>query len=177
MTNHVHLLATPTSANGVGQLMKRLGQRYVQYFNRRYGRSGSLWEGRFRSCIVDDCRYALACYRYVELNPVRAFMVRHPAEYRWSSYRANAHGEASALITPHDTYLSLARTSSGRTAAYRRLFAQSLGADLVDDFRTATNGNLAVGSERFKQEMASALGRRVTPGRPGRPVGKGETTA
>jgi len=93
MTNHVHLLLTPMTSNGVGYLMKRLGQRYVQYINRTYLRSGSLWEGRFRSCLVQGARYALTCYRYIELNPVRASMVQHPAEYRWSSYRANRQSE------------------------------------------------------------------------------------
>ena len=87
MTNHVHLLITPTDSIGLGKLMKRLGQRYVQYINRSYQRTGTLWEGRFRSCVTDDERYVLGCYRYIELNPVRANIVAHPAEYRWSSYR------------------------------------------------------------------------------------------
>jgi putative transposase len=169
MSNHVHLLVTPMAANGVGYLMKRLGQRYVQYINREYRRSGSLWEGRFRSCLVQGALYALTCYRYVELNPVRASMVRHPAEYRWSSYRVNAQGEASPLIAPHDTYLSLARTSPKRAIAYRELFDETLDADLVDEFRTATNGNYAIGCDRFKRDIELALHRRATPGRSGRP--------
>ena len=92
MTNHVHLLVTPKQAESAGQLMKRLGQRYVQYVNRTYRRSGTLWEGRFRSCLTQDDEYLLRCYRYIELNPVRAGMVSHPAEYPWSSYQVNGQG-------------------------------------------------------------------------------------
>ena len=99
MTNHVHLLATAVDVQGAGELMKALGQRYVQYVNRRYRGSGTLWEGRFRSCLTEEESYLLACMRYIELNPVRAEMVSHPAEYRWSSYRANAQGEVNALVS------------------------------------------------------------------------------
>ena len=108
MTNHVHLLVSSPSANGVGAMMKALGQRYVQYVNRTYQRSGTLWEGRFRSCLTQDEVYLLSCMRYIELNPVRAGMVVHPGEYRWSSYRCNAQGEADPLISPHSIYAALA---------------------------------------------------------------------
>jgi putative transposase len=101
MTNHVHLLLTPGDANGVGLLMKKLGQRYVQYINHSYRRSRTLWEGRFRSCLTQEESYFLECYRYIELNPVRASMVSHPGEYPWSSYTANAHGVANKAISPH----------------------------------------------------------------------------
>ena len=97
MTNHVHLLLTPEKANSVALLMKNLGQRYVQYVNRVYRRSGTLWEGRFRSCLTQTDDYVLACYRYIELNPVRAAMVRHPRDYRWSSYPANADGKQEVI--------------------------------------------------------------------------------
>jgi hypothetical protein len=96
MTNHVHLLLTPARTDSVGLLMKHLGQRYVQYINRSYRRSGTLWEGRFRSCLAQSEDYVLACYRYIELNPVRANMVAHPRDYRFSSYRANAEGDADS---------------------------------------------------------------------------------
>ena len=122
MTNHVHLLVTPKTSQSVGELMKRLGQRYVQYVNRTYRRSGTLWEGRFRSCLTQEEDYVLGCYRYIELNPVRATMVAHPAEYPWSSYRANAQGEASSLVTPHAIYSTLASTDNARKEAYRELF-------------------------------------------------------
>ncbi len=101
MTNHVHLLLTPRKADAAGRLMKLLGQRYVQHVNRLYRRSGTLWEGRFRSCIVQDEAYLLGCSRYIELNPVRAGMVEEPSVYRWSSYRANVLGEAEGLIEAH----------------------------------------------------------------------------
>lgn len=169
MTNHFHLLATPSTAHGVGHLMKRLGQRYVQYFNRTHRRTGSLWEGRFRSCLVQSDTYALACYRYIELNPVRAAMVRHPAEYPWSSYRVNAQGETSALLSPHETYVALADSPGNRGAAYRALFTDVLSAELLEELRGATNGNYALGNKRFQSEIARALGRRVWPGRSGRP--------
>src|SRR5210317_2260739 len=107
MTNHVHLLVTPKGKFAVSQMMQALGRRYVYYVNHRYGRSGTLWEGRYRSSLVDSEAYLLACMRYIELNPVRAGMVTHPAEYQWSSYRINAQDEASELICPHTLYLAI----------------------------------------------------------------------
>ncbi len=106
MTNHVHILMTPLKITGAAELMKHLGQRYAQYINRTYKRSGTLWEGRFRSCVAQQENYLLLCQRYIELNPVRAGIVGHPGEYRWSSYRANAHGEAVDLLNHHSLYMS-----------------------------------------------------------------------
>lgn len=169
MTNHVHLLLTPTKPEGAGLLMKGLGQRYVQYINRTYRRSGTLWEGRFRSCLMQEESYVLACYRYIELNPVRAGMVEHPAEYRWSSYRVNAQAERSELIERHPLYMALSGEESSRAESYRELFRHQLDPGLVDQIRTATNGNYALGDSRFTAEVESALGRRVTRGKPGRP--------
>ena len=169
MTNHVHLLLTPGRPEGVGLLMKGLGQRYVQYINRTYRRSGTLWEGRFRSCLLQEESYVMACYRYIELNPVRAGMVEHPGEYRWSSYRVNAQAETSGLIRPHPLYLALGLEREERLQAYRELFRVHLEPRLVEQIRTATNGNYVLGSSRFAAEVAAAVGRRVTKGRPGRP--------
>ncbi|NTV11967.1 MAG: transposase [Zoogloea sp.] len=169
MTNHVHLLVSTSSANGAGAMMKALGQRYVQYFNHTYRRSGTLWEGRFRSCLTQEDRYFLACQRYIELNPVRAGMVEHPAEYRWSSYRANAQGEENALLTPHPLFLALGKDSSERQPAYRELFRTELEPGLLDAIRQATNGNYALGDGRFGDQVAQALGRRALPGKAGRP--------
>lgn len=169
MTNHVHLLLSAERAEAVSTLMKALGQRYVQYVNRTYRRSGTLWEGRFRSCLAQDETYLLACQRYIELNPVRAEMVAHPAEYRWSSYRANSQGDVDALVHPHSLYAALGADAASREAAYRELFRFELEPGLVDEIRRATNGNYALGNERFSAEIAAALGRRVTPGRSGRP--------
>ncbi|OGS81730.1 MAG: transposase [Gallionellales bacterium GWA2_59_43] len=169
MTNHVHLLISSDHADAGGALMKLLGQRYVQYVNRVYRRSGTLWEGRFRSCLVQEEDYLLGCQRYIELNPVRANMVAHPAEYPWSSYRANAQGEANALVQPHRLYDSLGSNTSSRQAAYRELFRYELEPGLVDEIRHATNGNFALGNERFAEQVGEAIGRRATPGKSGRP--------
>jgi putative transposase len=169
MTNHVHLLLTPREADAAGRLMKLLGQRYVQHVNRLYRRSGTLWEGRFRSCIVQEEAYLLGCSRYIELNPVRAGMVAHPGEYPWSSYRTNALGEANDLIEAHPLYAALGRRSQERQEAYRELFRHEIEPGLADDIRRATNGNFALGNARFKAEVTAALGRRAIPGKSGRP--------
>ncbi|OHC64365.1 MAG: transposase [Rhodocyclales bacterium GWA2_65_19] len=169
MTNHVHLLVSADRAEASGALMKALGQRYVQYVNRAYRRSGTLWEGRFRSCPIQQETYLLACQRYIELNPVRAGMAEHPGEYRWSSYRANGQGEANALIRSHSLYQALGLDVASRQAAYRELFRYELEPGLVDQIRRATNGNFALGNERFAADAAAALGRRVLPGKSGRP--------
>lgn len=169
MTNHVHLLLSSGMADGAGTLMKALGQRYVQYVNRTYRRSGTLWEGRFRSCLTQEEGYLVACQRYIELNPVRAGMVAHPADYPWSSYGANAEGKENRLLTPHPLYLALGADEFERKAAYRDLFRHELEPGLIDAIRSATNGNFALGDGRFGSQIALALGRRVVPGKSGRP--------
>ena len=169
MTNHVHLLLSAERPGAAGALMKALGQRYVQYVNRTYRRSGTLWEGRFRSCLTQEESYLLACQRYIELNPVRAGMVTHPADYRWSSYRANGQGEPDVVVRPHLVYTALGSDAAGQQAAYRELFRFDLEPGLIDEIRRATNGNYALGNKRFSDEVTAVLGRRVTPGRPGRP--------
>lgn len=169
MTNHVHLLVSADRAEAPGALIKALGQRYVQYVNRSYRRSGTLWEGRFRSCLIQKEAYLLACQRYIELNPVRAGMVEHPGEYRWSSYRANGQGEHDAVIRLHALYEGLGLDATSRQAAYRELFRYELEPGLVDQIRRATNRNFALGGERFAADAAATLGRRVLPGKSGRP--------
>lgn len=169
MTNHVHLLLSSSVRDGVSALMKALGQRYVQYVNRTYRRSGTLWEGRYHSCLTQEANYFLVCQRYIELNPIRASMVAHPAEYRWSSFRANAQGERSDLVTPHALYLALSTHAQGRQIAYRELFRDELEPGMVDAIRQATNGNFALGDPRFGEQIAQALGRRALPGKAGRP--------
>ncbi len=150
--------------------MKRLGQRYVQYVNRIYKRSGTLWEGRFRSCIVDQDTYFLQCQRYIELNPVRAGLVQHPAEYRWSSYSNNGQGERSDLLKSHFLHERLGRTVEEKQKCYRELFRYDLDLGVIDEIRATTNGNFALGNDRFKREIEEILGRRVEPGKPGRPA-------
>ncbi len=169
MTNHVHLLLSADYADAGGALMKSLGQRYVQYVNRVYQRSGTLWEGRFRSCPVQEEDYFLGCQRYIELNPVRANMAAHPADYRWSSYRANAQGETDTLVQPHPLYTALGGDAASRQAAYRELFRYALEPGLLDKIRRATNGNFALGNEHFAAQVATMIGRRATPGHSGRP--------
>jgi putative transposase len=169
MTNHVHLLATPARAAALSQLMRQLNQRYVQAINRAYRRSGTLWEGRFRSCLVENEGYVLACYRYIELNPVRAGMVDGPLDYPWSSHRMNASGLSSNLVAPHDVFVALASDPAARAAAYRGLVAEAMPRETLAAIRHATAGSYALGSARFQSEVAAMAGRRVVPGLPGRP--------
>jgi putative transposase len=145
MSNHVHLLLSPDTADSASTMMQRLGQRYVQYFNRRHARTGTLWEGRFRSSAVQDERYFLVCQRYIELNPVRAYMVNAPADYPWSSHRANAFGQESSLITPHALYASLGKVLAVRHATYRHLFGEALPDEVLDEVRKAGNSNSPLG--------------------------------
>lgn len=169
MTNHVHLLLTPEREDSAALTMKHLGQCYVQYINRTYRRSGTLWEGRFKSCLAQSDEYVLRCYRYIELNPVRAQMVRNPRGYRWSSYGANGEGSADPLLTPHAEYLDLGTSSDTRCSAYRALIEVQMDDAHVQAIRHATNGNYVLGDRRFQQEIAQKLKRRVTPGHGGRP--------
>ncbi len=168
MTNHVHLLLTARSGGGCADLMKSVGQLHSQYFNRTHKRTGTLWEGRFRSCLVQSETYVLSCYRYIELNPVRAGIVGSAADFPWSSYRSNALGERDALITPHADYLRLGRTTEERRSGYAELFGTT--SKEIDEIRSATNGGYALGDDSFRRRIARALGRRVEKGRPGRPV-------
>jgi putative transposase len=169
MTNHVHLLLSSGCTTGASALMRRLGQHYVQYFNRRHQRSGTLWEGRFRSCLVDHERYLLTCQRYIELNPVRAGMVQDPATYPWSSYRVNALGEANPLITPHLVYLGLGTHEAERRASYRHLFGEVISNDLLKQIRHASNSNSPLGSASFAEHIHATLGYAPKTGCRGRP--------
>ena len=170
MTNHVHLLITPSKKESASLMMKHLGQRYVQYINRSYRRSGTLWEGRFKSCLAQEEGYVLVCYRYNELNPVRVGMVDAPADYPWSSYRYNGHGQQNALIKPHWLYLVLGVEKKERQATYRSMFKARLDNNIVNEIRKATNGNYVLGNDQFKDEIESMLKRRVSPGKSGRPL-------
>jgi len=126
MTNHVHILATPGHEGAVSRMMQQLGRKYVSYFNKAHSRTGTLWEGRFRSSVVNDERYLFACYRYIELNPVRAGLVRSAREYRWSIYRANAMNLSDGLVRASPEWLALGKCNSERSRRYRKLFASGI---------------------------------------------------
>ena len=163
MTNHVHLLVTPDDTHGVSRMMQALGRRYVGYFNHRHGRTGTLWEGRYKSTLVDEDDYLLTLYRYIELNPIRAGMVAHASEYPWSSYQGNALGKHIQLLTPHGLYRQLGTTDPERQGRYRALFRGRLpGRDLAA-IREATNKAWVLGDERFKAQIAVKTGRPVVP--------------
>lgn len=170
MSNHVHLLVTPLEDGAVSRLMHQLAGSYVRYYNTRYGRSGALWEGRFRSCLVQDDEYLLQCYRYIELNPVRAGMVQHPEEYHWSSYHSNARGAPSNLLTPHATYLGLG-DETVRHQRYRRMFEVHGSGESDHGIREATRTGLVLGDTAFRDAMERLSGHRLHHARPGRPPG------
>lgn len=162
MTNHVHLLATPERENTLGKVLQSVGRRYVQYFNRVYQRSGTLWEGRYRATVVDSERYLLTLMRYIELNPVRAGMVAAPQDYPWSSYRHNAMGRGGPngdWLCHHEQYTRLGLDDASRRKAYRGLFASALDESDLTAIRECTHKGWALGGDRFRGEI-EALGKR-----------------
>jgi len=169
MTNHVHLLLTPKKAEAVPNLIISLGRRYVQYINRSYRRTGTLWDGRYKSSLVHAEGYLIKCQRYIELNPVRAGMVDDPAHYRWTSYRTNALGQPDARLTPHPLYRGLGRDDKERQAAYRALFSSHVNAAAIDDIRLALNQGQPVGSARFHAKIEKMIGIRREAKPRGRP--------
>ena len=171
MANHVHLLCTPRIEGALSRMMQSMGRSYVRYFNRQYERSGTLWEGRYKSCLIQDDRHLLEVYRYIELNPLRAGMVTEPGEYRWSSYQTNALGQPSALCTPHPTYLALGADDLERQQQYRVLCDRYVDDEELEAIRASTNKGLALGDDDFKAAIEARTGRRVVAKKRGRPVG------
>jgi putative transposase len=167
MSNHVHLLATPRRPESVSETMQALGRSYVLGFNRKYGRTGTLWEGRYRATVVDTDRYLLTCQQYIEENSLRAGMVDDPADYRWSSYRANALGAHDPVVTPHPVYVGLAPDDASRQAAYRGLFTKPLSGQDLCAIRNATNRAWALGDAAFQKWIENQTGRRAAPLPPG----------
>ncbi len=167
MTNHVHLLLTPADEDGPACVMRDLGRRYVRYFNERHGRTGSLWEGRFYSCLLDSARYVLGCQRYIDLNPVRAGMVSSPGGYRWSSYAGNSGARKDSLLTPHAEYLAMSSDESMRHAAYAALCREAEGPEFLAGMRDATFGGLPLVGEELKSRL-EAMGFRLERAKPGR---------
>lgn len=171
MTNHVHLLCTPRSDNGISKMMQALGRKYVRYFNITYQRTGTLWEGRFKSCLIEDEAYLLQVYRYIELNPVRAGMVDNPADYQWSSYQVNALGKVSELCCPHVLYQAIANTRAQRCQDYQELCTYALSEKSIKEIRNSSKSGMALGSDKFKREIEQLTGRRMQAKQRGRSVG------
>ena len=159
MPNHVHILASPEHEASPASMMKSVGQRYVQYINRKYGRTGTLWQGRYRSSLVGEEKYFMECQRYIELNPVRASLARHPADYEWSSYRANAYALPSDLVAPHELYLQISADQGERLSAYRALVASAMSEETLAQIRNATNTNFVFGSNDFIDQIRIELDR------------------
>lgn len=162
MTNHIHMLVTPTTETTLSLMMQSIGRKYVRYINGAYRRSGTLWEGRFKSALVESEQYFLTCSRYIELNPVRAGMVKTPDQYKWSSYCANALGKKDIDLTQHDIYMRLGNSDATRQEAYKSLFQNHLEVAAVDVIRESTQQNTIIGDSRFQDEIKELLKRRVS---------------
>lgn len=169
MTNHVHLLASADRPYDLSHMMQHLGRRFVRYINQVYRRSGTLWEGRFKASLVDTETYFLRCCRYIECNPLRARMVVHPGEYRWSSYRFHADGVPDKLLSTHQQYERLGLAPEQRQRTYRELFCTELDSGELTEIRDTVNRGWPLGGERFKDEIEQASKRAVRPPKRGRP--------
>ena len=172
MMNHIHLLATPGSEDSISKVFQSVGRRYVQYFNFKYKRSGTLWEGRYRATVVDSERYLLTVMRYIELNPVRADMVARPRDYPWSSYLHNAGGETGVngdWLVAHREYQRLGRTARERQEAYRQLFRAAVPKHELTAIRDCTHKGWALGSARFTKKIEALTQRRSVSKGVGRP--------
>ena len=169
MTNHVHLLVTPMKKSGVSQMMQALGRRYVYYINKTYKRTGTLWEGRYKSSLIDSDQYLFTCMRYIELNPIRASMVNHPGEYKWSSYHTNAQSMIDSLIEAHPLYIELGVNEENRQHAYRELFRHHMDNDTLHDVRESLNHELVLGRSYFKDKIEEITKRQTRIGKSGRP--------
>jgi putative transposase len=161
MTNHVHLLVTPSTETAIAQVMQSVGRRYVRYFNAAYRRTGTLWEGRYKSTVLETDAYLFACYRYIELNPVRAGLTPDPRAYPWSSHGANAAGEHDSLVSPHELYARLGLSDETRQAVYRGFFDVPLDETTIAAIRDATQKGWTLGSRKFRREIAALVGRRT----------------
>jgi putative transposase len=172
MLNHIHLLVTPLSERALPQMMQGMGREYVQRLNARHARTGTLWEGRYKACLVQTDEYFLTCQRYIELNPVRAGIVDCPGKFPYSSYACNALGADDPLISQHPCYRALQSGPVARRRSYRSLFAGELSEEDLRMIRVRTNACSFVGGERFRRQIEGVLGRSLTTGQRGRPRGK-----
>lgn len=169
MTNHVHLLVTPGSEGAIGRMMQSLGRRYVRNINDRYHRTGTLWEGRYKACPVEDSAYLMHCHRYIELNPLRAAMTADPADYSWSSHRCNALGHPDLLVSHHCSYLALSSDPNERRQRYRAFVMETVTSDEVDAIRQHVQQQHAFGTHRFRGAIEALIGRSAGPRKIGRP--------
>ncbi len=169
MTNHVHLLITPSMPDGVSLVMRDIGRDYVRIVNKDIGRTGTMWEGRFRSSLVEDDAYSLACYRYIEMNPIRAGMVSHPEDYEWSSFAANALGRPDPIVRPNPSYLALSQHAGCRAENYRRLFDTGLSSDQVSTIRHCLKKGVPTGGSAFVRNLEQSLSVTISNRAMGRP--------
>ena len=170
MTNYVHLLMTPEQPEAISKTIQHVGRHYVTYINQSYDKSGTLWEGRHKGCIIDSERYLLSCMRYIELNPVRAGMVKRPIDYPWSSFAANGAGRSDPVITQHMLYQALGRNEAERNYAYRELFGNAVDPSQVHDIRAAVQTGTPLGNAHFREQIERALEQKVGQARRGRPA-------
>ena len=170
MPNHLHLLVSPSDASGLGRMMQWIGRHYVPYFNHKYQRMGTLWQGRYKATVIDSEQYFMMCSRYIELNPVRAGIASDPADYPWSSYRHHVGIKPDAWITDHALYWALGNTPFDREAAYRALVDLGLSEQEIATLSQATLKGWALGSEKFKARLERQANRRVSPAKRGRPA-------
>ncbi len=172
MSNHIHLLLTPRTDQALPCMMQALGRRYVRQFNLRHGRTGTLWEGRYRSSLIQSERHLLACMVYMDLNPVRAGMVSDPIDHPWSSHHHHIGTRVDKLITPHALYWQLGNTPFAREVAYTDMVRAGLPVNQVGALTRATLSGWALGDEAFKSSLQAQTPRRISPGPIGRPSKK-----
>jgi putative transposase len=172
MSNHLHLLATPETAEGIPLMMQAVGRTYVRRFNQRHGRSGTLWEGRYKSTLVQAERYLLACMVYIDLNPVRAGLVTDPADYPWSSYHHYIGRRSDRLVTPHALYWEMGNTPFSRDAAYSELVRSGIGEDQQRALTDSALRGWALGEPDYVADLQKSTARRLTRAQAGRPLRK-----
>jgi putative transposase len=170
MSNHFHLLATPETTAGIPQMMQAVGRRYVRYFNQRQGRTGTLWEGRYRSTLIQAERYLLACMVYIDLNPVRAGMEISPAAYPWSSHAHYVGLRSDKLITPHPLYWEMGNTPFSRESAYAQLVATGISAQQQSALTDSALRGWALGEADYVADLQRRTERRASRGQAGRPI-------
>ena len=169
MPDHIHLAATPVDAEGLARMMQWAGRHYVPYFNRKYQRSGTLWQGRFKAGVIDAQHYLLLVSRYIETNPVRAGLVLNPQDYQWSSHNHHIGSKPDPLVTDHMIYWSLGNTPFQREATYKGLTEQALTSVELKMVGDSAHKGRVLGSDAYKTELEKQTNRQVLPGRRGRP--------